>query len=218
MSFNQIKRQLTPLEALGWYLYPIDDGQVRYSYDEMYLFMYLQHSLNRSHDMMALSTHPVAIWVNEDEWYFPNMDFLHEIGVADKQLTSRLTCTNEEAHQIFNNIFKQTLSQMPVQYTQYAEHFSIFIWLNGMKYSDAIPKLLLHGEENNKLHSRENISNKIIILNYLKYESQNNNLCEQLLAYEGLNEYFLKALTGGNSLNKHTVKNIVNEYNRLAGY
>lgn len=56
-------------------LHPVSDGRMVYSYDEVYLFMYLQHGFNSLHDLTSLSTYTIALWIDEDSWYFHAVEY-----------------------------------------------------------------------------------------------------------------------------------------------
>lgn len=94
----------------------------------------------------------------------------------------------------------------------------IFMRLNILQYSEAIPELLMANMKTELFYNKVDLSNKILLINFLKTENNQNDLCEQALKYGGVSEYFLKKLIIRESLQNQHISHAVKEYNKLVGF
>mgnify|MGYP000276441481 CR=1 FL=1 len=214
MSFRQMPSVSTALSELGWNSYPIDDGNIVYSYDEFYMYVYMQHAFNR--DLKGVyhegsGTSPVALLTNENEWYIPYAPLLIKIGIIEKISDSVFTYTDTDVEKIFLNFVNYMKTVIPEKFVDFLKPFSIFIWLNNMQYSESIPKLVL--DDNGLLKPFDEIFNSITVLNLLKSKHNLDDYCEEALKYDGLSEYFIDRLFDYRGISGLTLKTYVEEFN-----
>lgn len=214
MSFKQIPSVSTALSELGWLPYPIDDGNVVYSYDEFYMYIYLQHSLNHSSKdgyYEGSGTSPVALLTNVNEWYIPSAPLFFKLGIIEEYSESVFTYTDSGVEKIFSNFVNYMKTVIPEKFKEHLNIFSVLVWLNDMQYSDSIPKLVL--DDNGMLKSLDEIFKSISIINLFKLKPEIGDYCYEALKYNNISEYFLNKIFDFTSSQNLTVKTYVEEFN-----